>query len=320
MQGFHFVKKVHYGWDNSIKPAVEINSGEILEMEVKDSLDGQISKYSNDSDLNKLDFNRVNPLTGPIYINNAYPGDSLEIEVLEVKDNGIGVTTVVPGFGLLSDIPDFSKPSLKIWEIKEDAAYAEFGEFKIRIEKANFIGTIGTGLKERGNFSVVPPRYNGGNMDVREIRKGSRLILPVNVEGALLSLGDMHINQGDGEVCGTAIETGGTVKLKINLLKGVNYQWPLVLSDSGKAHSKLINFLGISDSLNSALRGAIINFVKYFSNFMLPIEAYMLASVAVNLKISETVDMPNYVVNASFPIDIVMDEEDKARLEKFNRK
>ncbi len=320
MEGFHIVRNIHYGWDNSIKPAIEVSSGEILEIEVRDSLDGQITKNSNASDLNKLDFNRVNPLTGPIYIRDAHPGDFLEVDIIEVKDNGTGITSVVPGFGLLSDIPEFSVPALKNWEIREDSAYAEFGELKIKVGKANFIGTIGTALKESGNFSVVPPRYNGGNMDVKEIRSGSKLVLPVNVDGALLSLGDMHINQGNGEVCGTAIETGGRVRLKINLLKNVKYHGPLVISDGGRSYSKSMNFLGISDSLNIAMREAILNFVSFFSKYMEPIEAYMLASVALDLKISETVDMPNYVVNASFPIDIVMNEEYRRELENLGSK
>ncbi|MBT9258823.1 MAG: acetamidase/formamidase family protein [Clostridiales bacterium] len=199
----------HFGWDRSLPPVLEVEPGATVEFEVVDASGGQLNPSSTAEDVARIDFARVNPVTGPVYIKGARPGDVLEVEILDFGPLSWGWTASIPGFGLLAD--EFPQPYLKIWDLKKD-----YGEFApgIRIPLRPFPGTIGVALAEPGNHSIVPPRQNGGNMDIRHLTRGSRLYLPVWVEGALFSVGDTHAAQGDGEVCGTAIEAPMTERLR----------------------------------------------------------------------------------------------------------
>ena len=150
-------------------------------------------------------------MTGPVFVEGAEPGDALKVTIRKFMPSGFGWTANIPGFGLLAD--QFPDPALHMWSY--DAATlapALYGP-KGRVPLKPFAGTIGVAPAEPGLHSVVPPRRVGGNLDIRDLAAGTTLYLPVEVEGALFSVGDTHAAQGDGEVCGTAIESPMDVEL-----------------------------------------------------------------------------------------------------------
>jgi acetamidase/formamidase len=294
----------HFGWDNSLKPILTVGSGETLELKCKDSGAGQITPDSTAKDVPHLDFSRVNPTLGPIAIDGAEPGDAIKVTLLDFKPSGWGWTANVPGFGLLAD--QFKEPALNIWKYDPNTlAPAMFGPAKVPLKP--FAGTIGLAPAEPGHHSVVPPRRVGGNMDIRDLAKGSELYLPVEVKGALFSLGDTHAAQGDGEVCGTAIESQLDVTVKLELVKNANLTFPRF-----RTPGPVTNHLdqkgydvttGIGSDLMEGAKAAVSGMVELLSkrHKIAPVEAYMLCSVCGDLRISEIVDMPNWVVSFYFP-------------------
>ena len=214
----------HFGWDNAIEPTLSIAPGQTVEIETIDSSGGQLNAGSVLSDLSLLSFEKVNPVTGPIFIEGAKPGDAVAVTFLDFQPSGWGWTANIPGFGLLAD--QFTDPALHIWKYDtvsmKPALYGPGGKVPLK----PFVGTIGLALQEKGLHSVVPPRRVGGNLDIRDNSVGTTLYLPVEVAGGLLSLGDTHAAQGDGEICGTAIESPMTVAVKIDLIKEANFAFP----------------------------------------------------------------------------------------------
>lgn len=304
MSGFKTIHdhQHHFGWDNSLEPVLRVEPGQQLELGIVDSGGGQIRRDSTTADIAAIDFSRVNPVTGPIWVEGAEPGDALEIEILDFDESGWGWTGIIPGFGLLAD--DFKDPFLHISTYGD--GQVEFTP-EIRLPARPFPGTIGVALAEPGNHSVVPPRNQGGNMDIRDLTRGSRLLLPVAVSGALLSAGDTHAAQGDGEVCGTAIETPMTMRLKVGLRKNagiVRPQFEVVEPLRGpEAEAGYYATTGIGPDLflaaQDAIRDMIDHLVREYG--LEPNLAYCVCSVAVDLKISEIVDQPNWVVSAYLP-------------------
>ena len=297
----------HFGWDNSIEPVLTVAPGEQLELHTIDSGGGQLTQNSTAADVAAIDFGRVNPVNGPVYIEGAQPGDAVQIEILDFDQSGWGWTGIIPGFGLLAD--EFQEPFLNI--SRYDEKHVEF-QPGIHLPTRPFPGTIGLALSEPGVHSVVPPRAQGGNLDVRDLTRGTKLWLPVAVEGALLSIGDTHAAQGDGEVCGTAVETAMTVRVKVDLVKNAGYQNPRY-EVTGEAASEpmpkgFYATTGVApdlmDATKDAIRAMIDHLVKEYR--LEPPMAYALCSVAVNLRISEVVDMPNWVVSAVLPKHIFL--------------
>lgn len=295
----------HFGWDNSIPPVLRISPGETLEFEVMDASGGQLHAASTAADVGKLDFARVNPVTGPVFIEGAEPGDAVIVEVLEFEGSGWGWTAIIPGFGLLAS--DFPEPFLHISRYDTDVVY--FTD-EIRIPLKPFPGTIGLAPAQPGLHSVVPPREVGGNMDIRDLTRGARLYLPVQVPGGLFSVGDTHATQGDGEVCGTAIESPMRIRLRFDLAKGAGLRRPqFSIPDAPTRHLDGRGYhvtTGISPDLMQAAKDAVRDMIDYLGREyrLEPPLAYALCSVAVDLRISEVVDAPNWVVSAYLPRSI----------------
>ena len=295
----------HFGWDHSIPPVVTVAPGTTIEFECPDASGGQLSAKSTVADVGKLDFARVNPVTGPVFVDGAEPGDALRVTIHDFKPSGFGWTGVIPGFGLLAD--QFTEPALHIWSYdKTGMAPAAFSP-KGRVPLKPFTGTIGLAPAEPGLHSVVPPRRVGGNMDVRDLAAGTVLYQPVEVTGALFSVGDTHAAQGDGEVCGTAIESPMSVVLTFEVEKGANLATPRFTTSGpvtrhidGKGYEVTT---GIGPDLMEAARGAVSRMIELLSarHGLAPADAYMLSSVAGDLRISEIVDQPNWVVSFYFP-------------------
>ena len=299
----------HLGWDNTIDPVLAVSPGQTVLVETIDASGGQLHDKATLDDLKALDFGKVNPVTGPIHIDGAMPGDAVAITFLDFHPSGWGWTANIPGFGLLAD--DFAEPALHIWQYDtnptKSAAYAPMGKVPLK----PFVGTIGLALAEAGLHSVVPPRRVGGNLDIRDNCKGTTLYLPVEVDGGLLSLGDTHAAQGDGEICGTAIESPMAVELKIDLIKNAAFPYPrLETSGPVTQHIDQSGYrvtTGVGDDLMQAARDSVRGMIDWLctTSEMTPVEAYMLCSVAGDLRISEIVDMPNWVVSFYFPKSVL---------------
>ncbi|HLR73440.1 MAG TPA: acetamidase/formamidase family protein [Pseudogracilibacillus sp.] len=293
----------HYGWDNSLSPIAEVSSGDTVSYEIKESSDGQFTKQSTEKDVASIDFEKVNPVSGPVYVNDAKPGDTLEVEIVDFRQLDWGWTAIIPGFGLLAD--DFPNPAIKTYDLK-DRQRAEFLH-GIDLFIKPFPGTIGVALSEPGNHSILPPRHNGGNMDTRHLVAGAKLYLPVLVEGALFSIGDTHAAQGDGEVCGSAVEAPMEATVKFTLHKGKTIQEPRYeLSGPLTPEADSMGYFvttGNGTDLLSASKSAIRYMIEHLVKTcqMTEQEAYMLCSVAVDLRISEIVNQPNMVVSAFLP-------------------
>ena len=300
----------HYAWDNSIVPIASIASGEVVEFDLLECSGGQIGPDSTIDAISSLDFARVDQVNGPIYIEGAEPGDTLQVEFLDLQPATWGWTAIIPGFGLLAD--EFPDAALKVWQLEGGAdGWAEFAP-GIRIPLAPFCGEIGLAPAASGALSTIPPYRHGGNMDTKHLTKGARLFLPVEVAGGLFSLGDGHAAQGDGEVCGTAIETPMRAKVRLTVRKDVAVQEPQFLTAGPLTpRTNTAPYYatdGIGPDMVEATRNAVRHMIAHIQRTygLSRTDAYMLCSVAVDLKLCEVVDMPHWLVSAFLPQSIFM--------------
>ena len=292
----------HCGWDNALPPALHLAPGDTIDCEVRDSSGGQFTPASTDADVPKRVRERMLPATGPIFIEGAAPGDALVVDLIDFVESGWGWTALIPGFGLLA--ADFPAPVL------HHARYGPAGvdfEPGIVLPMRPFHGLIGVAPAEPGPHPALPPRATGGNMDVRDLTRDARLYLPVQVPGALFSIGDTHAAQGDGAVCGTAIESPMTVRLRFDLLKDAQLRRPRFdLPGSPTRHIDQRGYAvttGIAPALMQAAQDAVRDMIDLLGreHHLAPDLAYLLCSVAVDLRISEIVDRPNWIVAAYLP-------------------
>ncbi|GGE26870.1 acetamidase [Pullulanibacillus camelliae] len=294
---------LHYGWDRDLKPILEIDPGHSIGFEILECSGGQLTKQSKANALMHFDFDKLNPVSGPIYVKGAEPGDTLEVEILDFRSLEWGWTGVIPGFGLLAD--EFKEPLLKTYDLSGKNKTEFLPGIELFIKP--FPGTIGVALPEPGHFNVVPPRKNGGNLDIRHLTAGTKLYLPVWVEGALFSVGDTHAAQGDGEVCGTAIEASMEITLRFKLHKGKTIAEPRYAipgpptpeADSRGYYVTTGHGEDLYQASQQAIRYMIEHLVETYG--LTSGEAYMLCSVAVDLRINEIVDAPNWLVSAFLP-------------------
>ena len=295
----HVCSSYHGVWDRSLEPALEVEDGDVVELHVPDASRDQIGEHAVVADLESIDFDLMNPVAGPVFVRGAQPGDVLEIEVLEVRTRGWGWTAIVPGFGLLAD--DFEEPWLRISRI--EGGRVLFGD-RFELPCRPFPGTIGVAPESPGPHSVIPPSRFGGNIDVRHLTAGATLFLPVGVEGALFSAGDGHAAQGDGEVCGSAIETGMEIALRLGVRRDLRVAAPQLVAPSlaPAAEGPVHVTTGVAEDLQEAARGAARAMIERLSGLGLDAEeAYALLSVAGDLRIHEIVNAPQWVVGMALP-------------------
>jgi acetamidase/formamidase len=291
-------------WDNSLEPALEVEAGDVVELHARDASDDQLTRSSLAADVPALDFDRVNPVSGPIYVKGARPGDTLAVELLEFRPRDWAWTAIIPGFGLLAE--EFPEPWLRISAVDVERGVVRFGD-RVTLPLRPFSGNLGVAPAEPGPHSVIPPRRWGGNLDIKHLGPGATLLLPVGVEGALFSLGDTHAAQGDGEVCGTAVETAMDVLVRLSVRRDVAIRAPqftlpaaaLEPAPRGGYHV----CTGVGPDLLEAARDAIRDTIDHLERHhgFERAEAYALTSVAVDLRIHEVVDAPNWVVGAFLP-------------------
>jgi len=293
----------HYGWDNSIEPTLEVEPGAEVFFNVTEASGGVLDASSTAADLSRLDLDVINPVTGPVSVKGARPGQTLVVDILAFGAAEWGWTALIPGFGLLAD--QFTEPRLKISKVSGNTVDFLGG---LRLPLRPFCGTIGNAPAEPGKHSIVPPRVVGGNMDIRHLTAGATLYLPIQAAGALFSVGDSHAAQGDGEVCGTAIESPIDISLRFSLsdraIKAPEYRLRpgnRILDPVGY-HATT----GVAPDLMEATRNAVAHMIDFLGaeHGMGAEDAYMLCSVAADLSISEVVDVPNWIVSLHMPLSV----------------
>ena len=295
----------HNGWDRSIPPALTVAPGESVEFECLDASGGQLTADSVTADVPNLSFDAINPVTGPVLVDGAKPGDVLKVMIGRFTPSGFGWTANIPGFGLLAD--QFAEPALNIWSYDADAMTPALWSNVAKVPLKPFTGTIGVAPGEPGLHSIVPPRRVGGNLDIRDLSAGTVLYLPVEAEGALFSVGDTHAAQGDGEVCGTAIESPMRAELTFDLVRDEPLRFPRFTTPGPVTrHLDSAGYdvtTGIGPDLMAASRDAVSGMIDLLGRErgLSATDAYMLGSVCGDLRISEIVDQPNWVVSFYMP-------------------
>ena len=344
----------HNRWHPDIPPILEVDPGEEVVLETRDASDGQVLPEMTVADLEGMDTKVGHPLTGPVYVIGAKPGDLLEIEYVDILPERHGWTRIIPGAGFLRDL--FPEPYLVHWNIED--GWATSPQLPgVRIPNGSFMGTAGLApshiqmeewkkreadLARRGGIvnppdpedavpsagpiateglRTTPPRENGGNADVKQLTKGSRLLVPVGVDGALYSVGDGHFAQGDAEVCITAIEMGATPVVRFKIHEGLAQRHGIrfprfshpghFLPPEWAAPRDFIATMGMpisedgvndGENLTLAARNALINMLQLLQERGWSREqAYIICSVAVDFKVSNIVDLPNVTVSAFLP-------------------
>jgi formamidase len=347
----------HNRWHPDIEPAIEVEPGEVVVLETRDALDGYLNPQSTVDDFASLRPGAIHPLTGPVFVKGAKPGDLLEIEFVDIEPQPWAFSIILPGFGFLRDM--LSTPFMVHWTIADSFATSPQLP-RVRIPGAPFMGVSGVapsraqltewtrreadavtrggfaiapnaadavpagGVPAREGLSTLPPRENGGNFDVKQLTRGAKLLLPVNVEGALFSTGDAHFAQGDGEVCVTAVEMAATCSVRFAIRPNEaamrNIRWPRFARTTDFSNAefalprRFTATMGMpvdadgtnrAEDLTLACRQALLNMLDLLQERgYTRDQAYVISSVAVDLRISNVVDVPNYVVSALLPEDI----------------
>jgi acetamidase/formamidase len=296
---------IHRNWDRSRPPILTIESGQTVRFSTYGVGDGWLSPDASPEILVGRQF-MGHPLTGPVAVRDARPGDTLQIDVLEIGTAKWGYTYFNVNRGLLGNEVDH--PYLKAWDLSDGKLARYNNNIAVPIEP--FLGVMGLVPAEPGEHSTMPPRRVGGNIDIKQLTAGSTLWLPIEVDGALFSTGDGHAAQGDGEVCVTAIECGLTSTLRFTLRPDLHLRSPefrtsgpiTPLTNTNGWHATT----GIAPDLMEATRSAVRSMIAYLAreHGLSHDDAYILCSVAVDLKISEVVDAPNWIVSAFLPLSI----------------
>lgn len=291
---------IHHDWDSSREPALTVQSGDVVQLELKMAGDGQVEESSGAA---QWDWSTLYNLGGPIALAGATPGDTLRIEILSLDPGDWGWTAIVPELGLLPG--DFPSPFLKIFDLRGRDRAVVCAKATVPIHP--FLGTMGVSIETTGPSSPFPPHKGGGNIDCRHLLAGSTLWLPVWREGALFSCGDPHAAQGDGEVCVSAIECAMSATLRLTVeqrtIPGPCYQAPRPPFDPGPYHGTM----GIDPDLMEGSRTAVRNMISWLvdEHDLEPEDAYVLCSLAGNLHIHEIVDAGVWNVGMTMPLSVL---------------
>ena len=358
-----------------IPPAAKADPGDMIILHTRDALDADFRLDSTADDLATFDLGLVHPMTGPVYINGAKRGDALEVELIDIAPDEYGYTVIIPGFGFLRDV--FPEPYIVNWRLTRIGAvsdgmpgitvpYEAFpgsigvlpGEPEIQKWKAREADLATAGgvvltpspggalpakiCGENGKYKddclrTIPPRENGGNMDVQQQQIGTKIIFPCFIDGCGLFAGDIHYAQGDGEVSGTAIEMGSVLTVRVKILpgKGTDMDMPVTVGNDQiidmeptryyqtlgiplKANGemppshayldseKLLNLANVSEDLTISARHALLQMIDYLvkEHGLTREQAYILCSVAVDLRVGQVVDVPNFIVSAVLNMNV----------------
>jgi formamidase len=332
-------ERIHNRWHPDLEPVAVVRPGDEITLETRDGIDGQLTRESSHEDVLRVELGLGHPLTGPVLVEGAEAGGVLEVQFVSYETADFGVTAVIPGFGMLADL--FPDPYVVKWEIGNGVARSEQLP-GVAVTGDPFAGVIGVapspermetfkrregGLMAAGqpvadasaDFAVpreaasglrtIPPRETGGNMDIRQLVAGSKLWLPIDVPGALFSIGDLHFAQGDGEVCGTGIEVAGAVTVRFDVHAVPAPAFPAFETPEVRGRRSFATTgipVDAGMDLDAAARAALLEMIGHLERrygFERP-AAYALCSAAVDLRISEAVDVPYPLVSALLPLDL----------------
>jgi len=288
-------ERTHNKFSRAIPPVLGVAPGDVVEIYTKEASDGQLELASVAGDLANVSLDPIHPLTGPIRVEGATPGDVLAVTLLDIEVGSWGWTSIFPGFGLLAD--EFTEPYLKTFSISPGAGEVELRE-GVRIPLRPFPGVMGVAPDTDEKLSTIPPRANGGNMDNPYLTVGTTVYFPVLVDGALFSVGDTHAVQGMGEVSGTAVEAPMRLLLRLDLRKGERS-----IPEPEYETEAFYAVTAFAETLDEAARKA----TRYMIDYLVEVkglsrsEAYVLCSLAGELKIAEVVDVPHVLVAMHMP-------------------
>jgi acetamidase/formamidase len=292
---------VHHDWDRGREPVLAVRPGDVVHFDLPITGDGQVTEGSSIDDV-QWDFETIYNLAGPIVVEGASPGDTLEVEILELRPGAWGWTAVIPELGLLA--ADFPDPFLKIFDLRNGETATVAPGVEVPLEP--FLGTMGVPIDVPGQVSPFPPHAGGGNVDCRHLVAGSTLWLPVWCEGALFSCGDAHGVQGDGEVCVSAVECAMQATLRFGLIErsitGPAFQAPRPAGLAGPYRGTM----GIDPDLMEGARTAVRNMISWLvdEHGLSREDAYVLCSLAGDLRIHEIVDAGVWNVGMTLPLGV----------------
>jgi len=301
--------RVHYKWDNSLEPVIEVEPGDVVHFETQEVTDGQITPGCPASALGSIDFNRLYPLAGPVFVKGAEPGDVLEIEMLKLDPIDWGWTGLLPGLGLLAE--DFTEPYIRHFDLTNGRDTALRDDIHIPLQP--FCGTMGVATDEPGQHDVLPPTKGAGNIDTRHLNVGATLHLPVFLPGGMFSVGDCHAAQGDGEVCVTGIECPMSLTLRFGLRRGRSlkpwrYQFvtPPGSLQPRSDEKGYFAATALGPDLMENAKNAVRDLIEWLvaEKGLSREDAYVLCSLAADLKISQIVDQPNFGVSAYLALSV----------------
>lgn len=299
----------HSFWDNSLEPRLRIASGDEVQFECTDASGGQVHPAMTVEEFQQIDRTKIHALTGPVCVEDAEPGDVLQVDVLATQHRGWGWSSIIPGLGFLKE--RFTEPYLFHWHLDGDVTHS-LSPAVLPIRP--FLGVMGVARPEAGRYRTRPPGSFGGNLDVRELCVGSTLYLPIFCSGALFSCGDGHAAQGDGEVCINGIECPLDVTLRFKLHKNIALAGPLVESNDCVAQdTKADSWIVVesAEDVTTAARAATSRMVDLLGNLWRidPMQAYILCSVALKLRLSQVVNEPMFTVSAAISKQILPEVE-----------
>jgi acetamidase/formamidase len=271
---------LHPHWNKSLEPALQVTPGQRFVLDSPDASNGLLTRSSTAADIARIDYNRLDPLCGPVYVEGAEPGDCLKVDILELELGSWGWTGLLPDFGLLAD--EFPPGHFQAFDLTGGHADILGEPFPLR----PMLGVLGVAPAAAGDFASIAPTAAGGNIDVRYLTAGASLYLPVFNEGALFFAGDGHAVQGDGEVCITALETGVTGTFRLTVRKDMEIHWPFA-----ETPTHLMS-IGLDEDLDDAAKQAVREMVRHICarTNLTRNEAYMLCSLAGNLRVTQLVD------------------------------
>ncbi len=290
--------QTHNKFSRAIAPILTVPSGAVIEAFTEDASDEQFKFDSPLTALDQLDFEPIHPLTGPVFVEGAQPGDVLKVTLHKIDLVSWGWNAIIPNFGFLADTLSFKY--LRTYQLEPGQKTVAFND-SINIPLRPFPGVMGVAPDTDSMLNTIPPRANGGNMDDPNMREGTVVYFPVFVEGALFSIGDGHATQGLGEVCGTAIEAPMRIIYQVEVIKGRTIKEPQYETDSYYATT------GFAPTIDEAAKKATLYMVQHLQqqHGLSGPEAYALCSLAGDLKIAEVVDLPNMLVTMHMPKTVI---------------
>ena len=301
-------QRIHHSWDNTLEPTLRVAPGDVVHYDILMAGHGQVREGDTFEQTN-FDFDTLYNLLGPVYVEGANPGNTLKIEILELTPGDWGWCVQLPELGTLPD--EFPDPYLRTFDLR-GGTHIDFGS-GIRIPFSPFLGTMGNHPDEPTTAPAFPPHKGGGNVDTRHLTAGSTLWLPVWCEGGLFSCGDPHAAQGDGEVCVAALECDMRASLRISVeqrtITAPYFRTAGALTPKVDARGHH-GAMGIAPDLMEGTRKSVLAMVEWIvaERGLTRQDAYMLCSLAGDLKILEVVDAGMWNVGFTLPLSVFVDE------------